>query len=70
MNAQEKGSEERVEGKRFFYGWVIVAILLFISLIDGGFNYIFYAFLKPLSQEFSWTREVTFLHSYCAWSCF
>ena len=59
MNAQERVSEERVEGERFFYGWFIVGILFFISLIDGGFTYIFSAFLKPLSQEFSWTRAET-----------
>ena len=59
MNTQEKGSEERVEGERFFYGWLIVGILFFISLIDGGFTYIFSAFLKPLSQEFGWTRAET-----------
>ena len=41
---------------RFFYGWFIVGILFFISIIDGGFTYIFSAFLKPLSQEFGWTR--------------
>ena len=59
MNVQEKVSEERVEGERFFYGWFIVGILFFISLIDGGFTYIFSAFLKPLSQEFGWTRAET-----------
>jgi MFS family permease len=59
MNVQEKGSEERVKGERFFYGWFIVGILFFISLIDGGFTYIFSAFLKPLSQEFGWTRAET-----------
>ena len=59
MNAQEKVSEDRVAGERFFYGWFIVGILFFISLIDGGFTYIFSAFLKPLSQEFSWTRAET-----------
>lgn len=59
MNVQEKGSEERVESERLFYGWFIVGILFFISLIDGGFTYIFSAFLKPLSQEFGWTRAET-----------
>lgn len=44
---------------RFFYGWFIIGILFFISLIDGGFTYIFSAFLKPLSQEFGWTRAQT-----------
>ncbi|MCS6926193.1 MAG: MFS transporter [Candidatus Binatia bacterium] len=46
-------------GERFFYGWFIVGILFFISIIDGGFTYIFSAFLKPLSQEFGWTRAQT-----------
>ncbi|MGH2361607.1 MAG: MFS transporter [bacterium] len=59
MNVQKKRSEERIEGERFFYGWFIVGILFFISLIDGGFTYIFSAFLKPLSQEFAWTRAET-----------
>jgi sugar phosphate permease len=59
MNVQEKVGEERVAGERFFYGWFIVGILFFISLIDGGFTYIFSAFLKPLSQEFGWTRAET-----------
>ncbi len=43
-------------GERVFHGWFIVGILFFISLIDGGFGYIFAAFLKPLAQEFGWTR--------------
>lgn len=46
-------------GERVFYGWFIVGILFFISLIDGGFGYIFSAFLKPLAQEFGWTRAET-----------
>src|SRR5262245_47438045 len=53
------GIEQVVRGGRFFYGWIIVGILFFISLIDGGFTYIFSAFLKPLSQEFGWTRAET-----------
>lgn len=44
---------------RVFHGWFIVGILFFISLIDGGFGYIFSAFLKPLAQEFGWTRAQT-----------
>jgi MFS transporter, OFA family, oxalate/formate antiporter len=47
------------KSERFFYGWFIVGILFFISIIDGGFTYIFSAFLKPLSQEFGWTRAET-----------
>ena len=43
----------------FFYGWFVVAILFVVSIIDGGFTYIFSAFLKPLSEEFGWTRAQT-----------
>jgi sugar phosphate permease len=52
-------SEQTVKAERFFYGWFIVGILFFISVIDGGFTYIFSAFLKPLSQEFGWSRAET-----------
>lgn len=48
-----------IKTERFFYGWFIVGILFFVSIIDGGFTYIFAAFLKPLSQEFGWTRAET-----------
>ena len=42
-----------------FHGWLVVAVLCFISILDGGFAYIFSAFLRPLSQEFGWTRAQT-----------
>jgi sugar phosphate permease len=50
---------QRTESAGFFYGWVIVGIVFFVSLIDGGFTYIFSAFLKPLAQEFGWSRAET-----------
>jgi MFS family permease len=59
MHEQGTGSGTAARGGRFFYGWFIVGILFFISIIDGGFTYIFSAFLKPLSQEFGWTRAET-----------
>ena len=42
-----------------FHGWVIVGVLFIVSLIDGGFTYTFSAFLRPLSEEFGWTRAET-----------
>ena len=45
--------------ERFFYGWLIVGVLFFISIIDGGFTYTFSTFLKPLTQEFGWSRAET-----------
>ncbi len=59
MDKQGTGSESAVRNERFFYGWFIVGILFFISIIDGGFTYIFSAFLKPLSEEFGWSRAQT-----------
>lgn len=58
MDAAKVGGNP-VESERFFYGWFIVGILFFISIIDGGFTYIFSAFLRPLSEEFGWTRAQT-----------
>lgn len=53
------GSRAVAKQASFFYGWFIVGILFLISIIDGGFTYVFSAFLKPLSQEFGWTRAQT-----------
>ena len=53
----EGGRADR--GERVFYGWLIVAVLFFISIIDGGFTYTFSTFLKPLTQEFGWSRAET-----------
>ncbi|MFC2004639.1 MFS transporter [Chloroflexota bacterium] len=44
---------------RFFYGYVVVALAFFASLILGGTLYTFSVFFKPLSSEFGWTRAVT-----------
>jgi OFA family oxalate/formate antiporter-like MFS transporter len=53
----DRGSAIRSE--RFFYGWFIVGILFVISLIDGGFTYTFSTFLKPLTEDFGWSRAET-----------
>jgi sugar phosphate permease len=59
MDIAGEDKNQPLHHERFFYGWFIVGILFFISIIDGGFTYIFSAFLKPLSQEFGWTRAQT-----------
>ncbi|HXG18556.1 MAG TPA: MFS transporter [Methylomirabilota bacterium] len=59
MDIEMTPNGKPIKAERFFYGWFIVGILFFISVIDGGFTYIFSAFLKPLSQEFGWTRAET-----------
>src|SRR5262244_676116 len=59
MGTPHVDSRQPIGGERFFYGWFIVGVLFFISIIDGGFTYIFSAFLKPLAREFGWTRAET-----------
>ena len=56
---ERQHSRQTDEETRFFHGWLIVGILLVVSLIDGGFTYTFSAFLRPLSEEFGWTRAQT-----------
>ena len=52
-------NESADHGEGIFYGWLIVGVLFFISIIDGGFTYTFSTFLKPLTQEFGWSRAET-----------
>ncbi len=57
LDDPDNESTDRDEG--IFYGWLIVGVLFFISIIDGGFTYTFSTFLKPLTQEFGWSRAET-----------
>ena len=59
MKREETPPAKHTEPEPFFYGWFVVAILFVVSIIDGGFTYIFSAFLKPLAEEFGWTRAQT-----------
>ncbi len=43
-------------GRRFHYGWVIVAACFGVTMIMGETFWSFGVFLKPLSQEFGWSR--------------
>ena len=55
----DPNNESADRDERIFYGWLIVGVLFFISIIDGGFTYTFSTFLKPLTQEFGWSRAET-----------
>ena len=44
-------------GKRFYYGWVIVAVLLTSNLIALSSNSTFGLFVTPLEREFGWSRS-------------
>lgn len=59
MDEHATDSGRAADAERFFYGWFIIAILFFVSIIDGGFTYTFSTFLKPLTEEFGWSRAET-----------
>ena len=44
---------------RIFYGWYIVIAAFTVATIGNGLQYSFGVFLKPLAQEFDWSRSLT-----------
>ena len=51
---------ERLARGRLYYGWYIVAVVVMVGIPRVGFNGQFFGiFLKPLSEEFGWTRAET-----------
>lgn len=44
---------------RPFYGWIIVAACLLVTTFTYGLQYSFGVFLKPLQEDFEWTRAMT-----------
>ncbi len=44
---------------RFYYGWVILAVCLFLVTVSYGIRFSFGVFFKSLEQDFGWTRAVT-----------
>jgi len=50
---------ERTSTTGFFYGWIIVAASLIILLLNAATYYSFGVFIKPLQDEFGWSRALT-----------
>jgi len=51
---------QRIAVGRLYYGWYMVAVVFMLTLVRVGFNgHFFGIFLKPMSQEFEWTRSMT-----------
>ena len=51
---------ERMARGSVYYGWYMVAVVFTVTMVRVGFNgHFFGIFLKPMSQEFGWTRAVT-----------
>ena len=42
--------------ERLYYGWVVLAACVVISLLTTGVQTLFGVFLKPLQDDFGWTR--------------
>jgi MFS family permease len=41
----------------FFYGWVIVGVLMVTTALGAGSRFVFGVVLKPMTEEFSWERS-------------
>jgi MFS family permease len=57
----ENSAATPVAGRRFYYGYVIVAASFCIWLVSWGTNQTFGVFYKSLMHEFGWTRAETVL---------
>ena len=44
---------------RFRYGYIVILVSFFITVIGAGSQYSFGVFFKPVLNEFGWTRAVT-----------
>ena len=43
-------------GKRIYYGWIVLAAVVFVMLGASGIRAVFGIFIKPIEAEFGWTR--------------
>ena len=57
--AGETMSRDRPQHRRIFYGWYVVMAAFIVAVIGNGLQYSFGVFLKPLAEEFEWTRSLT-----------
>jgi MFS family permease len=62
------------ESRRSYYGWVVVGVAFLAQLLTFGLAYSFGVFLKPLAEQFGWSRAATggvfsayaFIHNFFA----
>ncbi len=43
--------------KKIYYGWIVLAAVVFAMLGGSGIRAIFGVFIKPIEAEFGWTRQ-------------
>jgi MFS family permease len=61
---------EKQGAPRVFYGWIIVFVGLWVTLVIFGVVNSFSVFFKPLAQEFGWDRGLTSLAYSLSWVSF
>ncbi len=59
MTNHKLGSSDKGKQPRFYYGWIVVLAAFLIMIIAGGAQYSFGVFLKPILNEFGWSRAAT-----------
>lgn len=57
--ASQKVKQSFSTRKRFFYGYTVVVAAFLILIVVFGVHYAFGVFLKPVLNEFGWTRAIT-----------
>ena len=40
-----------------YYGWILLAAVVFVVLAGSGIRAVFGVFIKPIEAEFGWTRQ-------------
>ena len=54
----DPSSADAQRARRLYYGWVIVAVISMIGLVQAGqFNTTVGVFVKPVTEEFGWDRS-------------
>jgi MFS family permease len=43
--------------KQLYYGWIVLAAVVFVMLGGSGIRAVFGVFIKPIEAEFGWTRQ-------------
>ncbi|MBF8288108.1 MAG: sugar phosphate permease, partial [Candidatus Rokubacteria bacterium] len=43
--------------KRLYYGWIVLAAVVFVMLGGSGIRAVFGVFIKPIEAELGWTRQ-------------
>ncbi len=61
MSGLSLAHDKPVARKKFFYGWVIVAVCTLMLVITYGLMYSYSVFFKPLAAYFNWDRETVSL---------